>query len=295
MFGGSGGGWQITSDQDTRAEILRRAGDVDLQPLRDKATEAHDTFYQSKEAVSSILGTYLTIQNDSYIADLKQRVDDASVRSMRSHGRAYRPGGMIASRDAEAVSQGLAIAPHQQILAEVKGVLAPFKEAQTLSGYAKNAADHIRRRPTEPPLTTMRQVGSRVFVGHGGSPQWRELKDYIQDSCGVQVDEFNRVPAAGFTTIARLNEMLDSAAMAFLVMTAEDEMSDGSKVARDNVIHEVGLFQGRFGFEKAIVMLEAGCEEFSNIHGLIQARYPEGNISAKFHEVHAILEREGLV
>ena len=67
------------------------------------------------------------------------------------------------------------------------------------------------------------------------------------------------------------------------------------KVARANVIHEVGLFQGRLGFEKAIVMLEEGCEEFSRILGLIQVRYPAGKISAKFHEVRAILEREGLV
>jgi hypothetical protein len=34
--------------------------------------------------------------------------------------------------------------------------------------------------------------------------------------------------------------------------------------------HEVGLFQGRLGFEKAIVLLEDGCEEFSNIKGLVQ-------------------------
>ena len=29
--------------------------------------------------------------------------------------------------------------------------------------------------------------------------------------------------------------------------------------ARMNVIHEVGLFQGRLGFERAIVLLEEGC------------------------------------
>jgi predicted nucleotide-binding protein len=294
-FGGAGSGWQILSDQDTRAEILSRAGKVDLQPLRDKASGAHTTFFELKEAVSSILGTYLTLQSDSYIEDLKTKVDDTSVRSMQAYGRAYLPTGTIASRDSTAIDQGLSVAPHQQMLAEINGVLAPFSAAQILSGYAKNAADHLRRKPADPPLATMQQTGSRMFVGHGGSPQWRELKDYVQDSCGVPVDEFNRVPAAGFTTIARLNEMLDSAAMAFLVMTAEDEMADGSNVARGNVIHEVGLFQGRLGFEKAIVMLEEGCEEFSNIHGLIQVRYPKGNISAKFHEVRALLEREKLV
>lgn len=139
------------------------------------------------------------------------------------------------------------------------------------------------------------QLGSRVFIGHGGSAQWRELKDYVQDQLGVPVDEFNRVPTAGYSTIARLNEMLDSAAMAFLVMTAEDETPDGGFRARQNVIHEVGLFQGRLGFDKAIVMVEEECEDFSNIHGLTQIRYPKANISAKFHEIRAVLEREGLV
>jgi predicted nucleotide-binding protein len=47
--------------------------------------------------------------------------------------------------------------------------------------------------------------------------------------------------------------MLDAAAIAFLVMTAEDERADGSVQARMNVIHEAGLFQGCLGFMRAIV------------------------------------------
>ena len=35
-----------------------------------------------------------------------------------------------------------------------------------------------------------------------------------------------------------------------------------------NVVHEAGLFQGRLGFTRAIVLLEEGCAEFSNIQGL---------------------------
>jgi predicted nucleotide-binding protein len=56
--------------------------------------------------------------------------------------------------------------------------------------------------------------------------------------------------------------MLDDAVFAFLVMTAEDERAYGTRRARANVIHEVGLFQGRLGFEKAIILLEEGCSEF---------------------------------
>ena len=78
-------------------------------------------------------------------------------------------------------------------------------------------------------------------------------------------------------------------------MTAEDEQPDGKLNARLNVVHEVGLFQGRLQFSRAIVLLEEGCEEFSNIHGLGQLRFPKGNISAKFEEIRAVLEREGLI
>jgi predicted nucleotide-binding protein len=89
--------------------------------------------------------------------------------------------------------------------------------------------------------------------------------------------------------------MLDGAAIAFLVLTAEDETADGRMQARMNVVHEVGLFQGRLGFTRAIVMLEEGCEEFSNIEGLGQIRFPKSNIRAAFHDVQLVLEREGLV
>ena len=89
--------------------------------------------------------------------------------------------------------------------------------------------------------------------------------------------------------------MLDAAAVAFIILTAEDEQADGKMHARLNVIHEVGLFQGRLGFTKAIVLLEEGCEQFSNIEGLGQIRFPAGRISAVFEEVRRVLEREGLI
>jgi predicted nucleotide-binding protein len=88
---------------------------------------------------------------------------------------------------------------------------------------------------------------------------------------------------------------MDSAAIAFLVMTAEDVMQDGEAQARMNVVHEAGLFQGRLGFTKAIIMLEEGCNEFSNIQGLGQIRFPKGNIAASFEDVRRVLAREGLV
>jgi predicted nucleotide-binding protein len=87
---------------------------------------------------------------------------------------------------------------------------------------------------------------------------WRELKDFIQDRFHLDGDEFNRESPAGQSTVDRPKEMLDNSNFALLVMTAEDEHADQSKHARENVIHQIGLFQGRLGFQKAIVLLEEG-------------------------------------
>ncbi|MEI9414961.1 TIR domain-containing protein [Mesorhizobium sp. Cs1321R2N1] len=135
----------------------------------------------------------------------------------------------------------------------------------------------------------------RVFIGHGGSKLWRDLKDYLVERLGLDFDEFNREATAGYSNKERLSQMLDEAGFAFLVMTGEDETKDGKMTARMNVVHEAGLFQGRLGFEKAIVLLEDGCESFSNIDGLVQIRFPKGNIDAKRDEIRRVLEREGMV
>jgi predicted nucleotide-binding protein len=158
---------------------------------------------------------------------------------------------------------------------------------------AKKAASHLERKSRK--RKAMDRIGTNVFIGHGRSHAWRDLKDFVQERLRHPWDEFNRVPVAGVTNIARLSEMLDAAAIAFVVMTAEDEMADGATQARMNVIHEAGLFQGRLGFTKAIVLLEDGCQKFSNIQGLGQIRFPAGRISAVFENIRQVLEREGLI
>jgi hypothetical protein len=144
-------------------------------------------------------------------------------------------------------------------------------------------------------LRPIEEQPKRVFFGHGRSPLWRELKDFVSDTLNLRWDEFNRTTVAGITTFERLETMLTHAGFAFLVMTAEEEHGDASFHARANVVHELGLFQGRLGPRRAIVMLEDGCSEFSNIFGLAQIRFPKENISAAFENVRGVLRREGLI
>jgi predicted nucleotide-binding protein len=138
------------------------------------------------------------------------------------------------------------------------------------------------------PMTAPRAI----FLGHGRSEQWRVLKDFLKERLGLAFEEFNRISPAGINTQERLGEMLDKCGFAFLVFTAEDAHPDRSLHARENVIHEAGLFQGRVGWRRAIIVLEEGCEEFSNIVGLGQIRFAKGNIASCFEEIRRVLERE---
>ena len=158
---------------------------------------------------------------------------------------------------------------------------------------AHRMADHFGRvsRSGTPSV----ESGNRIFIGHGRSNAWRELKDFLEDRLHLEVEEFNQVSAAGIWTGDRLSSMLDEASMAFLICTAEDEHADSTQHARENVIHEAGLFQGRLGFERAIILLEDTCSEFSNVHGLGQIHFPKGKISATFEEIRNVLEREGII
>ena len=134
----------------------------------------------------------------------------------------------------------------------------------------------------------------KIFIGHGGSDMWRELKDFIVETLELPYDEFNRISAVGKSTSDRLKEMLEESFIAIIIMTGEDEQPDGSLRARENVIHEIGLFQGKLGFEQTIILLEDGCKDFSNIHGITHISFPKGKIESTFGGIFKALKQKSI-
>src|SRR5207244_2989991 len=102
--------------------------------------------------------------------------------------------------------------------------------------------------------------------------------EHLRDLHGYQVQAFESGPRAGRTTKQVLEELADDASFAILVHTAEDAQPSGEVRARENVIHETGLFQGRLGFDRAIILREEGCAPFSNVESIQEIRYSPGKI-----------------
>jgi predicted nucleotide-binding protein len=182
------------------------------------------------------------------------------------------------------------------ITASIQTMSTLEKIRNRVSVFARVVETTLANETENSGLPTLRTIadGGRIFLGHGHSPVWRDVKDFLQDRLHLPWDEFNHETPAGKSNKDSLGKLLEHACFAFLVMTGEDAHPDGQH-ARENVIHEVGLFQGRLGFERAIVLLEDGCWAFSNIDGLGQIRFPKGDVNAKTEEIRQVLEREGIL
>ena len=293
LVGGSTGDWVEFDAEAVRTAIHNSAGNPDMTPAREFYADTAEKLDMLKSDLLSILEVELTDSSDGFLMRLKDDVTKLSVVTAIDVANDLKPGGQKITRDRIAHGQGQSIPPHCWVLSEVIAIQDAPDVVTDLAKLARRAGSHVARQRRRRQRTEI--AGTKVFIGHGRSPAWRELKDFIEDRLQLPVDEFTRVSVAGVTNVKRLSEMLDAATVALIIMTGDDEQPDGQLHARMNVVHEAGLFQGRLGFGRTIVLLEDGCEEFSNIAGLGQIRFPTDNIKSAFEDIRKFLEREQIL
>lgn len=290
------GQWAEYDFADLSETIKQIAGvsDDDWEKIEDVADRVKQSFDEARSELLSTLDAILVTHDEPPLRDVRKSIGDLKSHVTSSQLVRTLAPRQYMSRDGRAINEGLKVPPHISVHVRLAEKLSFGKQAEELAKHARYVASYLQKRHKMKGNSVARTDG-KIFIGHGRSAVWKDLKDFVQDRLRLPWDEYNRESTAGRSTKERLEEMLDGASFAFLVMTAEDERADGKKQARANVIHEVGLFQGRLGFERAIVLLEESCEEFSNITGITQIRFPAGNISAKFEDIRLVLERERIL
>lgn len=186
-------------------------------------------------------------------------------------------------RSVEQVDRQLVITDFASVKGRLEStILSKLVELRSISDSA------VRR------ISPRRRGRGKVLLGHGRSSAWRELEAYLEQSLQIGQQEFERESVTDASIHACIEALLERCSFAVLVMTGEDVRAEGTVHARENFIHEVGLLQGRLGPARVLVLLEEGCEEFSNIRGLVQLRFPKGRLEATFEDVRHALAREGL-
>lgn len=184
---------------------------------------------------------------------------------------------------------------YQNGLAMAKALLESMsEEIQDYWGEerAELASPDTAQLPEPSPQTALKP---QIFIGHGRSKLWARLQIFLKDELGLATITYETESRIGESIVPILEKMLDQASFAVLVLTAEDETSEGLKRARQNVIHEAGLFQGRLGFKKAVVIRQAGLEDFTNVAGLQYIGFSADRIEDSFYELQRVLKREKML
>ena len=118
---------------------------------------------------------------------------------------------------------------------------------------------------------------------------------FLSNELAIETIYFESESRTSESIINILEGFLNEASFAVIIMTAEDETSEDKIRARQNVIHEAGLFQGRLGFDKVIILKQDNIEEFSNISGLQYIPFSGNNVEQTFYEMQRCLKKIGLI
>lgn len=127
-----------------------------------------------------------------------------------------------------------------------------------------------------------------VFITHGRASDWREVQAYIEHDVAMKTIELAEQPNLGRTQLEKLLDTADRCDSAVIVMTGDDVTDHGEARVRENVMHEIGYFQGRYGRGRVIFLYEEGVNVPSNLAGVVYSPFPKGRVSACFH----LLQRE---
>ena len=122
----------------------------------------------------------------------------------------------------------------------------------------------------------------QVFISHGRANDWQEVQSYIERDVGLPTLELAQQPNLGRTVLQKLEQESQSCTSAVIVMTGDDLDADGNARARENVLHEIGFLQAKFGLSAVCLLHEEETSIPSNIHGLVYIPFPKGYVTATF-------------
>lgn len=149
--------------------------------------------------------------------------------------------------------------------------------------------DHIFEIRANSELAAPKQaIPRRVFISHGRSTDWRAVQAYVEKDVGLATLELAQEPNLGRTIIEKLFDNADRCDSAVIVMTGDDLANGDETRVRENVMHEIGFFQGRYGRSSVVLLHEEGVNVPANLLGVAYIPFPHGSIDASFH----VLQRE---
>ena len=127
-----------------------------------------------------------------------------------------------------------------------------------------------------------KSMPDKIFISHGRSNEWYKVQNYLERDLALFTLELAQEPNIGRTVLQKLDEESNKCRIAVIVMTGDDLIEDGELRSRENVMHEIGFFQGKLGLHNIVLLHEEGVNIPSNIHGLVYIGFPKDTVEATF-------------
>lgn len=226
------GKWNTYDPKAVVTHIYRLAGISDFASLDNAQNQMSQVFDSVKDELLASMDALLSAREDRRIRELRDELDKLPGYVPRDELWKSTLPRQVISRDSLAMQQGLICLPHIGVICTTQERLSYAFQTRELAKLARKTKLFLEKSLKMKGASVAKKDGT-IFIGHGGSQVWRDLKDFIQDRLKLIPDEYNLQPAAGMHTIERLQQMLDNACFAFLIMTAEDQQADGSLRARE--------------------------------------------------------------
>lgn len=136
-----------------------------------------------------------------------------------------------------------------------------------------------------------KEMNDSIFISHGHAELLKlQLKDFVREKLGKKAVILSEQPNNGMTIVEKLEAVSEKCNKAIILLTKDDEMADGSMRGRQNVIHEIGFFQGKYGRRNVILLQEEGVESFTNISGIVYIQFNRDHFPEVFEPLRNELE-----
>ena len=109
----------------------------------------------------------------------------------------------------------------------------------------------------------------KVFIVHGHDGELKQKVARLLEKQGIEAVILSEQPNQGMTIIEKIEAYSEGVDAAICLFTPDDEMKDGTKRARENVVLETGYFIGKIGREKTIVIVADGVMNLSDLKGIV--------------------------
>lgn len=178
--------------------------------------------------------------------------------------------------------------PHHE---KVKGVTeAKVRSMQLLSAaieLLQERLDDMAPQAAPAEISEKASVSKRIFIVHGRDNDPKEAVARFVASLGYEPIILHEQANKGRTIIEKFREESSDVGFAIVLMTPDDEMPDGSKRARQNVILELGFFLGALGPDRVAALVKGKIETPTDFDGVVYTPYDAGWKAALGKELQA--------